>query len=71
MTISRRTTMLGWQSNGPWHWRPAVKPGEIYPSTLFETRSGTPNPVTWKRSLRLHLLSAEMSGDEQNKLVGG
>jgi ribose transport system substrate-binding protein len=46
---------------------------EIYPSTLFEDSiTGTPHQVTCRKDLSGSIyLSAEMSGDEQNKLVGG
>jgi ribose transport system substrate-binding protein len=45
---------------------------EIYPSTLFEDSvSGTPSKVQCRKDLSPSIyLSAEMSGDEQNKLVG-
>jgi ribose transport system substrate-binding protein len=46
---------------------------EIYPSTLFEDSvTNTPSPVTCKKDLSPSIyLSAEMSGEEQNKLIGG
>jgi ribose transport system substrate-binding protein len=45
---------------------------EIYPSTLFEDSvTGQPHPVTCRKDLSPSIyLSAEMSGEDQNKLVG-
>ena len=46
---------------------------EIYPSSLFEDSiSNTPSPVTCEKDMSGSIyLSAEMSGAEQNALVGG